>query len=143
MGTHPDTSTTSNVSPSACVACGSRLHEVGLKTVKHLLVHGLGRTVHSGRFLYCPNIECDVIYVEAASDAPATSGHRVFHRADLKDRARASATGRDRLVCHCFGYTAGDIEQDARSGEDLIPAAIAAEVRAGFCACEVLNPSGG
>ncbi len=55
---------------------------------------------------------------------------------------RAFATGRDRLVCHCFGYTVGEIQDDAR-GDNLIPAALARDVNAGLCACEVMNPKDG
>lgn len=47
------------------------------------------------------------------------------------------------LVCHCFGYTAGDIEQDARAnGRSLILERILAEKRAGACRCAETNPTG-
>lgn len=75
--------------------------------------------------------------------APAAPESVIFGAADIKDRARPYARGADRLVCYCFGHTAGDIAADARSGRHEIPAAVAAEVRAGMCACEVLNPGGG
>ena len=46
------------------------------------------------------------------------------------------------LVCYCFGYTVADIQADARSGRDEIPARIARESRDGNCQCAVKNPSG-
>ncbi|MHB0978942.1 MAG: hypothetical protein ACYC5Q_02510 [Thermoleophilia bacterium] len=85
-----------------------------------------------------------VVALGAGTSGPeAPSAPEVFRAVDIKDRARPHARGADRLVCHCFGYTAADIAADAVSGRHQIPAAIAAEVRAGMCACEVLNPGGG
>lgn len=49
----------------------------------------------------------------------------------------------DDLVCYCFGYTVGDIEQDLiRNGQSLILEKIAAEKRAGGCDCANKNPKG-
>jgi hypothetical protein len=126
----------------ACPECGSPVREVGIKTVKHVLHYELARGLRPGRFVYCANPDCDVIYLRVASDE-TEAFEEIFRRSDLKERVRSVAVGRDRLVCHCFGYTVGDIEDDAREGPDLIPAAIAAEVSAGLCACEVMNPKGG
>ena len=128
-----------------CPECGSPLREVGFKTVKHLLRYELARAVTPGAFLDCARSDCDVVYVGVSQDLKNGGGtiERAFGRADLKERTRPFAIGRDRLVCHCFGYTVGEIEDDARTGQDLIPAAIAADVKAGLCACEVMNPKGG
>jgi len=47
------------------------------------------------------------------------------------------------LICHCFGYTAGDIEQDViKNGRSLILEKIIAEKRAGGCDCAAKNPKG-
>lgn len=126
----------------ACPECSTTLREVGTKTVKHILSYELARELVAGRFFYCQNPDCDVTYLRPSPAMPPVF-EEVFHREDLKERVKASATGRDRLVCHCFGYTVGEIEDDARDGRDLIPAAIAAEVKSGLCVCEVMNPKGG
>jgi hypothetical protein len=81
------------------------------------------------------------VYVRSESREGDGAGE-IYRRDDLKDCAMPSATGRDRLVCYCFGYTVGEIQDDASSGASLVPAAIAAEVKAGNCACEVKNPAG-
>lgn len=128
--------------PPTCPECDSNLREVGMKTVKHVLRYELARVVAPGRFLYCEDPGCAVAYLRVSPSDPSTISE-IFHRHDLKDRVRPSAVGRERLVCHCFGYTVGDIQDDAREGRDLIPGAIAAEVKAGLCACEVMNPKGG
>lgn len=126
-----------------CWECGEPLRPVGTKTVKHLLRYPLARRLEGGLFFHCANPDCDVVYVRAGDAGSADAPAEVFRRGDIKERARPFASGSERLVCYCFGYTVGEIETDARSGRNLIPAAIAAEVRAGFCACEVMNPKGG
>lgn len=126
-----------------CRECGEPLRPVGTKTVKHLLRYPLARRLVEGTFFHCGKPDCDTVYVRVNSGGAGAEVAEVFRRADMKERARPFASGAERLVCHCFGYTVGEIEEDARSGRNLIPAAIAAEVRAGFCACEVMNPKGG
>jgi len=47
------------------------------------------------------------------------------------------------LVCHCFGYTAKDIEQDvAEHGRSTIIERIRATLKAGESRCAVMNPKG-
>lgn len=48
------------------------------------------------------------------------------------------------LVCYCFGFSAVDIQEDARAndGHSTILAKIAAEKRAGTCRCATLHPEG-
>ncbi len=142
---------TSAPAPS-CPGCGAPARAVGLKTVKHLLDFPQSRAVSGEGWLFCPKADCDAYYFRAAdlvaSDAAASPdvsapAPKVYRAADIKQRARPHAQGSDRLVCYCFGYTVGDIATDARGGRNEIPSAIAAEVRAGMCACEVLNPGGG
>ncbi|MCJ7796074.1 MAG: hypothetical protein MUQ56_04810 [Thermoleophilia bacterium] len=131
---------------AVCPACGGTARPVKLKTVKHLLLYPLSRAVSSDGFFFCANPDCDVYYYRSRDARPSVSGEtepEVYRAADVKEHARPFARGADRLVCYCFGHTAGSIADDARSGHNAIPAAIAAEVRAGMCACEVLNPAGG
>ncbi len=49
----------------------------------------------------------------------------------------------DARVCHCFGYSAEDIEQDAiANGRSTILERIAAQKQSGGCNCAALNPKG-
>jgi len=98
-------------------------------------------SVKPGAF-HCADPDCDVVFVRFAEDNSNDTPDEVFSRDDIKDCAQPHATGRDKLVCYCFGYTAGEIEDDAASSASSVPSAIAAEVRAGNCACEVKNPAG-
>ncbi|WP_300157412.1 hypothetical protein [Solidesulfovibrio sp.] len=47
------------------------------------------------------------------------------------------------MICHCFGYTARDIEADVLAhGRSLILERIIAAKSAGGCRCGETNPSG-
>jgi len=49
----------------------------------------------------------------------------------------------DDLICYCFEYTTGDIEQDyINNGRSLILEKIAAEKKTGGCDCAIKNPKG-
>ena len=51
--------------------------------------------------------------------------------------------GMGELVCHCFGYTVRDIEQDlAAHGRSTLMERIAAAKREGGCSCAQSNPTG-
>jgi hypothetical protein len=131
---------------TVCPGCGRPTRPVGLKTVKHLLEPRIAHSVWGEGFSHCSAPDCEVYYVRPrpgdADVDTAAPGLEVYTAEHIKERARPRAGGVDRLVCHCFGYTVGDIADDARAG-GVIPGLIAAEVRAGMCACEVLNPGGG
>ncbi|MFQ5485852.1 MAG: hypothetical protein ACE5DO_11050 [Desulfobacterales bacterium] len=49
----------------------------------------------------------------------------------------------DDLICYCFEYTRGDIEQDyINNGRSMIMEKIAAEKKIGGCDCAIRNPKG-
>ena len=125
-----------------CPECKSPMSPIAVKTVKHLLKYELARALQLGIFWHCANPDCDVVYARFSSDSSSDTPDALFCRDDIKDCAEPHAAGRDRLVCYCFGYTVGEIEDDVVSDTDSVPNAIAAEVRAGNCACEVKNPAG-
>jgi hypothetical protein len=125
-----------------CPECGSLMNPVAVKTVKHLLEYELARALQHGEFWHCANPDCDVVYARFADSTSSDTPDEIYRRDDIKECAQPHAVGRERLVCYCFGYTAGEIEDDAASTANSVPAAITAEVRAGNCACEVKNPAG-
>lgn len=52
-------------------------------------------------------------------------------------------TASQELICFCFNYTRGDLEQDLlANGRSLILEKIAAEKKLGSCQCAVKNPKG-
>ncbi len=49
----------------------------------------------------------------------------------------------EELVCHCFGYSAKDIEQDlAEHGRSTLVERIQATLKAGASQCATKNPKG-
>lgn len=106
------------------------------KSVEWLTVASLasGRVPPRQDFWLCHDPVCSVVYfgaegaVLAVEDLHVTPGFK---------------TGRDGLVCYCFGHRKEDIARDlAGAGETDILDSIKSEVQAGNCACEVRNPSG-
>jgi len=120
----------------ACPANGARSKQVGLQTVRSLvrkLPFGMSKT----QFYFCDSPECDIVYFASESQAP------VFRRADLAVRVGAKETTDPIPVCYCYGITRKDIrDETVRTGRSTVPQRIAAEVKAGNCACDVKNPSG-
>ena len=61
----------------------------------------------------------------------------------LREGSKKGPGGSDDLVCYCFGYTRGDIEQDyRRHGRSAIMDTIVGLKRQGRCDCAVRNPKG-
>ncbi|MDR3567141.1 MAG: hypothetical protein P4L43_03855 [Syntrophobacteraceae bacterium] len=47
------------------------------------------------------------------------------------------------VICHCFGYTAADIERDVVANtKSTIFDKIISEKKSGGCQCAALNPTG-
>jgi len=119
-----------------CPASGTSGSRVGLVTLKALLTAGALRRLDGKAYRFCPETSCDVVYFDVQA-------HSTFAKGDLSVRVGLKETEDPIPVCYCFGFTAADLRNDvAERGETGIPASIAAEVRAGHCACEVRNPEG-
>jgi len=83
----------------------------------------------------CRRSECDAVYY-GRDDTVLTT-------ADMNVTPGFKSSSPEALVCYCFQYRRGDIEAElAAKGRTSIPDRIAAEIKAGNCACEVRNPSG-
>jgi hypothetical protein len=72
-----------------------------------------------------------------------TGGGVVLFQSDVRVRANAKDNGPDVPLCYCFGHTRASIAAEiVARGRSVASAAIAREIKAGHCACEVKNPSG-
>jgi len=119
--------------PRVCPVCGKKGKSVATMTVKSL-VRDHTRVAPSGSYSFCRTPDCDVVYF---SDMTA------FRKPDLKVRVGIKETEDPVLLCYCFDYSRADIRRDIEElGSTKIPDEIKAEIEAGFCACEVKNPSG-
>ena len=119
--------------PGVCPHCGKKGKAVSTLTVKSLVRdHALVSAERSHYF--CRTPECDAVYFSESG---------VFLKPDLKVRVGIKEREDPAPLCYCFDYTRADIRREMQeSGASTIPERIKAEVQAGFCACEVKNPSG-
>ena len=71
------------------------------------------------------------------------SPDQVFRKPDVKVRVGLKETEDPVQLCYCFDYSREDVRRELEEhGRTQIPEKIKAEINAGFCACEVKNPSG-
>lgn len=133
----PGSATPPDAASERCPACGAAGGRVDPITLKALLTaEGLRRGVPpSPRF--CATLGCPVVYFD--NTVPVR-----FEETLLAVRVFAKhADDEDAPVCYCFDRTAGSIRREiAETGRSSAFQAIAAEVQAGHCACEVKNPKG-
>lgn len=117
-----------------CPSCATRAKSVSTLTVKSLVsIHT--RVSADSLYWFCRTQACDVVYF---------SDTTVFRKSDLKVRVGLKEHEDPIPLCYCFGYDREDVRRDVEAqGTSEIPDRIKAEVQAGFCACEVKNPSGG
>ncbi len=119
-----------------CPISGTTGTSTDLVTLKALLTANALRRLDGKAYHFCPDPSCDLVYF----DRKAGSG---FGKVDLSVRVGLKETEDPIPLCYCFGFTVVDLRSDlARRGETDIPASIAAEIKAGHCACEVRNPRG-
>ena len=110
--------------------------KVGLVTVKALLTPAARQRLDGSAYRFCSSPDCDVVYFDSAAGS-------VFNKRELRTRVGVKETEDPVPVCYCFAITLGDLRRDIETlGTTAVPAMIAAQVRAGHCACEVRNPQG-
>ena len=119
--------------PGVCPQCGQKGKTVSTLTVKSLVRDHTGVSA-AGSYYYCRTPECEAVYF---------SRDGVFLKPDVKVRVGLKEQEDPVPLCYCFDYTRGDIIREIQQyGTSRIPERVKAEVQAGFCACEVKNPSG-
>ncbi|MGQ0550347.1 MAG: putative iron-sulfur cluster-binding metallochaperone [Armatimonadota bacterium] len=122
--------------PGSCMICGARGLPVPRETLEHLLKSEKRVEMVDEPYYFCQTPECDIVYF---ADVP----FHYFDKDDLTVRVGVKETEDPIPVCYCFDFTERDIIEDVeRHGEGRIFKEIAANVKAGLCACEIKNPSG-
>jgi len=135
------TSDDSNANPPSvhrgaapCPRCQRIGKAVSMLTIKHQVKPGFAASGKCGDFRFCASAECPVVYY---SPGGATV---------LVDEVRQPVTQKTRdnpPLCYCFGYDDAMVREELhRTGGCTIAERVAAEVKAGHCACEVRNPQG-
>jgi hypothetical protein len=119
--------------PGFCPACGKKGKSVATLTVKSL-VRDHTRVPADGNYSFCRTPDCETVYF---------SEQVTFRKPELKVRVGIKEHQDPVPLCYCFEYSRADVRRDLEeSGKTEIPDRIKGEVQAGFCACEVKNPSG-
>jgi hypothetical protein len=119
--------------PDTCPSCATKAKSVSTLTVKSLVRHHT-RVSKDSAYWFCRTPDCEVVYF---------SEKTVFRKADVKVRVGLKEREDPIPLCYCFGYDREDVRRDIEAhGKSEVPDRIKAEVQAGFCACEVKNPSG-
>ena len=109
---------------------------VGLITIKALLNGTALRRLDGKNYRFCPEPDCEVVYFDREA------GSR-FEKCDLVVRVGRKESEDPIPLCYCFDITAADLKKDLKAnGRTDIPSMVAAEIKAGHCACEVKNPKG-
>src|SRR5579859_1206673 len=118
-----------------CLECGEAGQPVATITLKQMVRPQFLEAVGKPGFRFCRSPDCDVVYFHPDG--------RQLRKGDLRVRVGVKETEDPVPLCYCFGFTrAMAVEEIQATGGCTIPARIAAEVRAGNCACEARNPQG-
>lgn len=118
-----------------CPLCGAVGRVVGDETIGALLKPGVATGLLAVERRFCRTPACDVLYYGADG--------RLVEKDTARVRVGIKESDDPIPLCYCFNFSRADVRHEvAGTGDCTIPARIAAEVRAGRCACEVKNPSG-
>ena len=118
-----------------CPRCGAVGRVVGDETIQAMLERSVANGLLALERRFCPTPSCDVLYYGADG--------RVVEKDKARVRVGMKETDDPVTLCYCFNFSRADVRREvAETGMCVIPARIAAEVKAGRCACEVKNPSG-
>jgi Zinc binding domain len=124
---------TSPPTTGTCPSCGERGSSVSLLTVQAQVALSL-RELGQPPYWFCPTAGCPVVYF--AVGAPLITCDQ------LRERVFQKAPDPDVLVCYCFRYSRGVLQQTDRVGRAAILADVITGTRQGQCACEIRNPQG-
>lgn len=120
---------------SNCPECGQPGKSVETKTLKHMVQPWHLERVNKPGFLFCRSADCDVVYFHPDGDC--------LRKPDVRVRVGLKETEDPVPLCYCFGFTEAMVVEEIRAtGRCTIPQRIAAEIKAGNCACEIRNPQG-
>ncbi|HEX8908556.1 MAG TPA: hypothetical protein VF805_05105 [Anaeromyxobacteraceae bacterium] len=119
----------------ACPRCGAVGKLVGDETILSILKPGLAEGLLAVERRFCRTPSCAVLYYGADG--------RVVEKGAASVRVGLKETEDPIPLCYCFEFTRAQVRQEvAETGDSTIPDRIGAEIRAGRCACERMNPSG-
>jgi hypothetical protein len=122
---------------ATCPRCRQPGRAVSAVTVAAMLNPGTDRRLTStAGFRFCPTQDCAVAYFDPTSD------ELVLQR-EVRVPIFQKSTDPHRLVCYCFGHTAGAVQSEIRAkASSSILEDIKSRCAHGLDACERNNPQG-
>jgi hypothetical protein len=135
----PDSCCSSSAPPTStsavgtCPSCGERGRAVSLLTVQAQIALSL-RELGQPPYWFCSTPGCAAVYF-TASAPPVTCDQ-------LRERVFQKEPDLDVLVCYCFRYSRGAVQQADSITRAAILADVVAGTQQGQCACEIRNPQG-
>lgn len=120
---------TSHPRKSRCPVNGNECSEVSARTIAHHIRESWMWVSKAGRYFYCEDPACDVVYF-------GDDGVLIL-KSQLRARVGAKEASDDDLVCYCFGVSKADALRDP-----AIMSFVVKQTRLGLCSCDTSNPSG-
>lgn len=112
-----------------CPANGREYSEVSAKTIAHHIRDSWTWVGKAGRYYFCDDPACDVVYF---GDDGTT-----IQKSQLRTRVGVKEASDDALVCYCFGVTKADALDDPGIRDFVVT-----QTKHKFCSCDTSNPSG-
>ncbi len=112
-----------------CPVNGREYAEVSPRTIAHHIIDAWDWLPSSGRYFFCDDPECDVVYF--GEDGSTILKSHLRTRVGVKEGLGVS------LLCYCFGVSKGDFQRNPATKDFEI-----AQTKAGMCSCDTSNPSG-
>lgn len=117
-----------------CPVCGDPGRKVAPRTLDNHLPSPLRGEIGDDA-AFCLNPGCDVVY--------CNPGGKVVRKGQTRLPVTVKDPGDEVFVCYCFEHRRGDLRRDlAAKGTTDIPDRIRAQIKAGRCDCERMNPQG-
>ena len=112
-----------------CPANGKAYSEISTKTITHHIRDSWTWVGKAGRYFFCDDPACDVVYF---GDDGTT-----IQKSQLRTRVGVKEASDDALVCYCFGVTKGNARNDPGIRDFVV-----LQTKHGLCSCDTSNPSG-
>ncbi len=112
-----------------CPVCSRECSEVSVRTITLHLKEPWRWQGVAEHYYFCDAPACDVVYFG--------SDDSVVSQPQLRTSVGIKAQSDDALLCYCYGVTYADFNRTPEVRDY-----VAAQTKAGACACESSNPSG-
>lgn len=120
---------TSHPKKHRCPVNGTEYSEVSARTIAHHIRDSWTWVGTAGRYFFCEDPACDVVYFG--------DDDTIILKSQLRTRVGVKEACDDALVCYCFGVSKADAQNDPRIRDFIVT-----QTKHGLCSCDISNPSG-